>query len=476
MIVSYNVLARLLCAVQAESPGNKEIKYEFNCVHPDSVNDFARMRKQLERLIFQIRQGQRYRNVVHVAAFCGVIAALAMSCGPASDLISSNDKKIDKNIPLPRTTPVIRATPTLAAQDPALTLTSPSEEINPLPTEAKDDLQRLTVTAQPLAMEPYLGMWLTREELNRLPMSGPAWENLKGAANKDPGLPDLSNQSQLNNVYILAKALVYARTGDPLYRDQVVLNLMAAPGTEQGGRTLALGRELVAYIVAADLINLPADPDKDRIFRDWLRRTYEELLDGRTLQMTHETRPNNWGTHAGASRAAIAIYLQDEAELDRTARIFMGYLGNRDIYDGFEFGKLWWQSDKNNPVGINPVGATMDGHSIDGALPEEMRRGGKFRWPPKETGYPWEALQGALVQAELLHRAGYLTWEWEDRALLRAAQFLYDIGWPPEGDDEWLPSLINYAYGTECSSSTPVRPGKNMGWTDWSHSRSRFSE
>ena len=86
-----------------------------------------------------------------------------------------------------------------------------------------------------------------------------------------------------------------------------------------------------------------------------------------------------------------------------------------------------------------------------------------------------EPLQGALVQAELLHRAGYLVWEWEDRALLRAAQFLYDIGWQPDGDDEWLPWLINFAYETDFPSSTPVRPGKNMGWTDWTHSRSRFS-
>ena len=154
---------------------------------------------------------------------------------------------------------------------------------------------------------------------------------MKAAADEDPGQPDLSNRSQRNNVNVLAKALVYARTGDSLYRNEVVENLMAALGTEQNGNTLALGRELVAYIVAADLINLPADPDKDRIFREWLRQMLDESLNGNTLQTTHEMRPNNWGSHAGASRAAIAIYLQDEAELDRTARIFMGYLGNRDI-------------------------------------------------------------------------------------------------------------------------------------------------
>jgi hypothetical protein len=318
-------------------------------------------------------------------------------------------------------------------------------------------------------------MWLTREELGRLPTSGPAWESLKAAADSDPDLPDLSKINQKNNIFVLAKALVYARTGELSYRDEVIENLMAAPGTEQGGKTLALGRELVAYVVAADLINLPADPAKDGIFRDWLRRMLDEPLDGLTLRTTHEKRPNNWGAHAGASRAAVAIYLGDDEELERTARIFKAYLGDRDIYDGFVFGKLWWQEDKKNPVGINPVGATKDGISIDGAQPEEMRRGGKFKWPPEKTNYAWGALQGALVQAELLHRAGYLAWEWEDRALLRAAQFLYDIGWEPEGDDAWLPWLINYAYGTEFPSATQVAPGKNMAWSDWTHSADRVS-
>ena len=32
-----------------------------------------------------------------------------------------------------------------------------------------------------------------------------------------------------------------------------------------------------------------------------------------TLVSTHENRPNNWGTHAGAARAAVARYLGDSA-------------------------------------------------------------------------------------------------------------------------------------------------------------------
>ena len=340
-------------------------------------------------------------------------------------------------------------------------------------TQATPTLPTIEPTPEP--KEPYRGIWLTREELNALPVFGVAWENLKAAADQGPGEPDVSDQDQENNVYVLAKALVYARTGEKRYQDEVIENLMLAIGTEEGGRTLAAGRNLVAYVIAADLINLPeANPENDERFREWLRHMLTNPLDGQTLRSTQELRPNNWGTHTGASRVAIALYLGDEAELARAAVVFIGWLGDRDTYDEFEYGGLSWQADEDEPVGINPVGATKEGHSIAGAQPEEMRRGGKFRWPPKKTNYPWGALQGALVQAELLHRAGYNVWEWEDKALLRAVQFLYDIGWMPEGDDVWQPWLINYAYTTTFPAVTPSRPGKNMGWTDWTHSSYRL--
>jgi hypothetical protein len=345
----------------------------------------------------------------------------------------------------------------------------PEDTAAPEGTESPD----FTEQPSPTPVGTYLGIWISSEELANLPTSGPAWENLKAAADQNPEKPNLADQSRTNNVYVLAKALVYARTGEPRYRTEVINNILGTIGTEQGGDTLALGRSLAAYVIAADLVNLPMDAEIDRTFRAWLRYVLTESFSGRTLQNTHEDRPNNWGTHAGASRAAIAVYLRDTAELERTAQVFKGWLGDRDAYAGFEYGNLSWQADPKHPVGINPKGATKEGHSIDGALPEEMRRGGKFRWPPHKTGYAWGALQGALVQAEILHRAGFATWEWQDRALLRAVQFLFDIGWYPEGDDEWQPWLVNYAYSMDFPATLTVGPGKNMGWTDWTHSEYR---
>ena len=346
------------------------------------------------------------------------------------------------------------------------------------PTHTEQVQEEATATGTPEAMsevrEPYIGIWISAAELARLPTSGAAWEQLKTAADQELDEPKLRNKDESNNIYLLAKALVYARTGESRYREEIIDNLMQAIDTEDGGRTLALSRNLLAYVVAADLVNLPADPEKDTRFREWLRHTLTEELDGLTLQTTHEERPNNWGTHAGASRVAVAWYLQDEAELERAARVFKGWLGDREAYAEFSYGDLSWQADPDNPVGVNPKGAMKEGHSIDGALPEEMRRGGGFRWPPRHTNYPWGAMQGALVQAEILCRAGYPAWEWEDRALLRAAEFLYGIGWVPTGDDEWQPWLLNNAYGTEYPTKITTQPGKNMGWTDWTHSEFRL--
>jgi hypothetical protein len=326
-------------------------------------------------------------------------------------------------------------------------------------------------TPTPESPVPYIGMWISQAELAALPVEGPAWDNLMVAAEQDTDDPEISDQNDLTDVYVLAKALVYARTGALHHREEAIATIEEAMGSEEGSEALALSRNLVSYIIAADLINLPAaDPELDVRFQEWLRRLLTEpMSDDRSLRETHEIRPNNFGTHAGASRVAIALYLEDMDELERAANVFKGWLGDRGAYTGFEFGRQDWQADPDNPVGINPPGAMKEGIDLSGALPEEMRRSGRFDWPPHNTGYSWEALQGAIVTAELLERAGYPVWEWEQQALLRAVEFLYDIEWPAEGDDEWQPWLINDAYGTDFPVTIPARPGKNMGWTDWTH-------
>lgn len=311
------------------------------------------------------------------------------------------------------------------------------------------------------------GIWLDDQRLSGLPTEGPAWDRLLAEANRSAGTPNLADQDDSTNVRVLAKALVYARTGQSIYRAQVISACMAAIGTE-GGRTLALGRELIGYVLAADLVGLPEAEDER--FRSWLRGLPETRIDGRTLRSTHEDRPNNWGTHAGGSRLAVAIYLGDADEIQRSADVFRGWLGDRSAYDGFAYGDDAWQCDGQRPVGINPAGCRRNGHSLDGALPEELRRAGDFAWPPPHENYIYEGLQGALAQAVMLHRLGFDVWNWSDRALLRAYRWLYDeADFPAVGDDRWQMHVVNFFYGTAFPVAETTSPGKNVGWTGWTH-------
>lgn len=166
----------------------------------------------------------------------------------------------------------------------------------------------------------------------------------------------------------------------------------------------------------------------------------------------------------------VAVYLGDQAELERTAQVFKGWLGDRAAYAGFDYGDLSWQCDPSKPVGINSKGCMKEGHPIDGVIPDDQRRAGGFTWPPPKENYVWEGLQGALVQAVILYRAGYDVWNWQDQALLRAVIWLHEqADYPAQGDDTWQPHIINYYYGTSFPAPVPSNPGKNMGWTDWTH-------
>jgi hypothetical protein len=307
-------------------------------------------------------------------------------------------------------------------------------------------------------------------------MRGAAWSGLDHETGRACGTPDLSNQDDNTNVCVMAKALGFARTGNVRLGIDVraaLRSIVDAPPYR--GRALSLGRELAAYVIAADIVSLRSlDPQLDSAFR----RRIKELVttptsDGpRNLIDCHEKRPNNWGNHCGASRAAVAAYLGDRTELARVAQVFKGYLGDRASYAGFKYGDLAWQCDPQHPVGINPKGCVVDGHSLDGVLPDDQRRSGELKWPPPHENYVYEGLQGALVQAVILQRAGYDPFEWSDRALLRAVRWLYDTAhFQAVGDDTWIPSVVNYFYGTDFPAPDAVRAGKNVGWTNWTHAR-----
>ena len=341
----------------------------------------------------------------------------------------------------------------------------------------------------------FSSIWISASEISGLATNTAQWTNLWEDANKTSAV-DISDQDNNANVYTMAKALVYARTGIESYRTAVIDTCMDAIGTETGGRTLALGRNLGAFVIAADLVGLPRE--QDMIFRDWLKEVrIEQMTEGTNLVWTHENRPNNWGTHAGGSRAAVAVYLQDWDDLARIAQVFKGYLGDRNSYSNFVYSRgVAWQSDTNNPVGINPQGATLSYttngttfvYNVDGVLPDDQRRNDTnnstaFIWniylpppwnptnvPPTGEPYVYEALQGALLQAVILNRAGYDVWSWEDQALLRAYNWLHNkANFPAEGDDTWQPFIVNHYYETNFPTVSISRHGKNVAPTCWTH-------
>lgn len=304
------------------------------------------------------------------------------------------------------------------------------------------------------------------EIISSASLTSQAGQTLQDWADRPIETPNVSDQDDPDNVRTLAAALMFVRTGEATYAERVQRSLDRVQGSERGARILAVGREVAAYVIAADLIQLNG-PAEDK-FKRWLRDIQHRRFRGMSLREAHEIRPNNWGTHAGASRLAIAMYLNDRQEIERAAHVFKGWLGESDGWQGFVFGKRSWQAHWWRNFAINPEGAFLNHRSVDGVLPDDQRRGGTFRWPPPKENYVYEALQGAVLQAILLDSLGYPVWEWGDRALYRAMNWLHEqANYPAEGDDTWIPYVINHFYQVSFPVRSVTRPGKGFGFADW---------
>ncbi len=314
------------------------------------------------------------------------------------------------------------------------------------------------------------GIWTSAAELATIPTSGPAWDAVLLGASQDCSHPDVANQDDDTNVYVLAAAIVYARTGDERYKDKVVAacEKLAAKG-HPGGKTLAWGRETGAYAMAADLAGY-----RTPAFEAWLRNMAESYKaeDKRTLRKMFENRANNWGSHAFGALCAIYRYLGDNTALAAIREYWIrGVVGPNP---GFKYDDddLSWHADENNLRLFNPKGAMKKGMNIDGAIPDDMRRGGSFQSPPQYTNYAWGFMQGQVMAARILERAGMPIWAAGDSALYRAAYCLQVRfenqygGWAAKGDDEWMLPFLDRAYGFKWSAKQENlwKHGKNAGW------------
>src|SRR5262245_51974516 len=299
--------------------------------------------------------------------------------------------------------------------------------------------------------------------------------------------PDLTESLANDNdhdVVTLACALAWRASDDEAWRERarrLLARAVLAPYVP-GGSALRPGRNLLSYVLAASTIDLAAlDPLLDRDFRAWIERVAEiDLWQGDgvdspgTFRDYQEQRPNNLGLIVGAARVAVDMYLGGEThgrhllEARDVLRRFLGD-GGPFVYPAGAFGGSLddnsWQSvvEPERFVGVNPVGARIpspSGFDVDGCLPEEMRRladpdcascgrvpsflcynaadSVDLGSPPgiAATGYPWEALQGLVMQAYLLWRCGYETFVWGDAAIERAHRFLF-VTYGLRAQDTW---------------------------------------
>jgi len=117
-------------------------------------------------------------------------------------------------------------------------------------------------------------LWISHDRLMSLPMSGPAWGRIFAEAGTPYQTPDLSDQNDRVDTRTLAKALVGVRTSreDLIDEARRALRAVTYDASERGANSLAVARGLVAYIFAADILDLAVrDPALDSDFREKLR-------------------------------------------------------------------------------------------------------------------------------------------------------------------------------------------------------------
>ncbi len=325
---------------------------------------------------------------------------------------------------------------------------------------------------------------MPRSELLTRPVSGSTWTSLRSVADASLGTANLCDQDEDHHLRTLASALVYARTGIASYATKARGGVMAAIATQTAGcnnATLALGRQLTGYVLAADFSALSGADDT--AFRSWLSAIRGKVIGGHSiwdsLINTHTRSANNWGAYAGAARVAASLYLGDSADVAAAALVTRGFLGDRGAYAFnhiLDADDLSWtcSGSQSTYTPVNPA-CTKSGINVDGAVAVDISRGGGLRWPPGSTGvqYQLDSIQGLGLQVELLFRNGHsAAWGWSSSALRRMAGVVTrsaasgGLGWNGTNAHRQMPWLLNERYGLNIPT-TATSMGRAIGFTDW---------
>lgn len=324
------------------------------------------------------------------------------------------------------------------------------------------------------------GLWLSREEIMRLPASPDdrAFMAVLSAAESDWGAADLSSNNSKHDVLTYAGALIAVRLDDQKMRDKVVAAIESAMRSKFK-RALELSRGLQSYIIAADIIGY-----RTAEFEQWIERAVTASIPDHSapgdagLYGTALYAPNNWGGHARASLAAAALYLGRRDWLNAVTKAHLEFIGVPVFDPCLVYTSTNWHADPTFKAGVNRKGATISGINVSGVMPEDWRRAAGFQWPPMKSVYMWEGVQGFLVTAVLLDRAGMVPLSDGDHAVKRVFDALYGKGEaalnpepyvnPASGDDCWTVWVANRLLGTDYETSYGS-PGKGLGFAEWTH-------
>jgi hypothetical protein len=344
------------------------------------------------------------------------------------------------------------------------------------------------------------GLWVSADELRLQPMSGAAWTAVLNDANRDPGPANIADQDSHHDTYTLAAAIVAARTGQSSYYLKAKKGILDAMGTEfkTGTRWLAAGRNVLAYVIAADLLNLRRDgsANSDGTKVDlWIRGWLTKQLPDNNNGVLRPIRPFGGGSNAdaqeGAVFAAVAVWADDPVAITRGWDAFRTYACDPngpnyediDLQTGLQYN---WAADPKNPCAVNPLNSTKvvpagfpgagTTHRMDGAIINDMRRGGAYQWSPAFTQYPWTGLAGFIPAAVILQRAGYPALQVADKAVLRTVDYLFWLkgstgltSWFDGKRGSEVVQLVNHYYGTKYPTRKPVARGHTVAYTDFTH-------
>ncbi len=261
-------------------------------------------------------------------------------------------------------------------------------------------------------------------------------------------------------------------------RTKALTGLRAAIGTEAGGRWLAVGRNLGAYVIAADVLGVTPDTDIGKWLAQFLTRTLKHNNQDKqiTFQQSAWSSGSNASAQEGFAFSALAAYLGRRDLLDWSWTAYRRYVGDRTSPHRVSSNSAAWQEIPTDPVGIQDLGSVKSGCRLDGAISNDMSRGGSNVCTPGWTQYPWVGLDGSVPAALVLARQGYQAWEQTDNAIRRAFEYLLYVK-AKTGNAAWFdgkrakPSifLANRAYGTSFPLVLPVGEGRTVGYTDWTH-------